>query len=608
MSTSGDQVIHDLLEQPFGPYLDEKVLSDKCKFTHTKPIVLEDLMLSYNDQPTGFDRTEFEDNFVPDSAKRLEPIANGARVLFRGVFTIGMLVYLSETGLHYLNRDLQERAVGSTLGGRRSLTKYTNLTIEDILGPRSKYKGVADTDQYRVKVLVQGFRNFRVDSMHVETYKLSRTFLFRYHTLWTMREIIKIQSEGVLPIKRTPEWFVTNYLAASAYPVHRLWRRINYLEDAETTDEGSDGERDKRRRPIGRPPDAQTRRKRLLRKVHSNEVRSIFASHVEWICRVLETNRDLRNKVNAHSWRKFLEEVPELRRRARNDATTNRRWGLRDEVDPIDACVPSDEDTEMVDVPRDSPPPVRKRKSRSDSQSTHAPASVQKRRRKSTPERKSPLKKSATPARLSRTATSSKPPSRPTFIPAPEQALESVQYDSDFSDASTPPASPSSSRAGSPTLMLSSLDSRLPLNPEIWSLVPDEVLRPPVLPPDLHWYCPLGGGTCPYSIDMYAPSEDELRILRTCGDVPLKDINDLRRKEFKSDEERVYLMFCELVSAHWDVHLAELDIKHVVDGPARGFAWIHPERHSPWPPKRWLLMRARRQSNPVHVKRESVEL
>jgi hypothetical protein len=49
-----DNVLRSLLERPFGPYLDETVLSDKCRFVPSKPLLLENFMLAHNDEPTGY--------------------------------------------------------------------------------------------------------------------------------------------------------------------------------------------------------------------------------------------------------------------------------------------------------------------------------------------------------------------------------------------------------------------------------------------------------------------------------------------------------------------------------------------------------------------------
>jgi hypothetical protein len=37
-------------------------------------------------------------------------------------------------------------------------------------------------------------------------------------------------------------------------------------------------------------------------------------------------------------------------------------------------------------------------------------------------------------------------------------------------------------------------------------------------------------------------------------------------RNWKSNDEQVYMVFCEMVNAHWEDHLKELDIKYVRQG------------------------------------------
>ena len=48
-----DKPLYNLLEQPFGPYLEEAILSDKCRFMASKRLLLKDFQLAYNDEPMG---------------------------------------------------------------------------------------------------------------------------------------------------------------------------------------------------------------------------------------------------------------------------------------------------------------------------------------------------------------------------------------------------------------------------------------------------------------------------------------------------------------------------------------------------------------------------
>jgi hypothetical protein len=48
-----DKPLHHLLENPFGPYLEDTVLSHRCKFMASKRLLLEDFKLAHNDEPMG---------------------------------------------------------------------------------------------------------------------------------------------------------------------------------------------------------------------------------------------------------------------------------------------------------------------------------------------------------------------------------------------------------------------------------------------------------------------------------------------------------------------------------------------------------------------------
>jgi hypothetical protein len=48
-----EKALHDLLEQPFGPYLEETILGDKCRYMGSKRLQLRDFQLAYNNEPTG---------------------------------------------------------------------------------------------------------------------------------------------------------------------------------------------------------------------------------------------------------------------------------------------------------------------------------------------------------------------------------------------------------------------------------------------------------------------------------------------------------------------------------------------------------------------------
>ena len=84
---------------------------------------------------------------------------------------------------------------------------------------------------------------------------------------------------------------------------------------------------------------------------------------------------------------------------------------------------------------------------------------------------------------------------------------------------------------------------------------------PPTLPVDMLWHCPIGGGTCSYVINLCSLSGDNLRLAHKC--VPKHSINHLLNKDWKHNDEQVIMVFYEIVHAHWEDHLRELDIKYV---------------------------------------------
>ncbi|KAH9044480.1 hypothetical protein EDB85DRAFT_1909713 [Lactarius pseudohatsudake] len=529
MSSEPDKVLQDLLKLPFGPYLGETILNDKSK----KRLLLENLMLSYNDRPTGFDRTEFEDPFVPLNATHLPPIESGSRVLFRGVVSIPALTHLSSNGIQYLNHDFKERVVGSVLNGIVRARKYSSFNLESVFGLKARQKKLPDAEQYQVRVLIQGFmrstasfmrcqslsrysyRTFEVVSMDVETYKLSRTFLFRHHTLRTMRDILKNYMSGVPTHKRTPQWFIEHYFRGFAYPPHRRWNRINSIEGAESSDESPNGMDEI---SSSRPANAKTYRPRHLRIVHKNE--------------------DLKGEVHGYGWESLRANVPRLRVSAMSDKETNRKWGLRDEQEEgghvCDTCP-------VVNVP--APPP----KPKSKSQPTTTTAKKRKRRTKSPPAPPSPKR------HHSIVASSSKGRDDSRF----DEHIDNI-YDSDFSQVST------SSNHSSSEKKTAALGS-FPLHGLLQRL-PSEMFTPPTLPANMLWHCPVGGGTCSYVINMCRPSVDNLGLVRMR--VPNDSIVHLLNNDWKYNDEQVMTIFYEIVNAHWEVHLRELDIRYVRGGDA----------------------------------------
>ncbi len=143
-----------------------------------------------------------------------------------------------------------------------------------------------------------------------------------------------------------------------------------------------------------------------------------------------------------------------------------------------------------------------------------------------------------------------------------EDQLNNI-YDSDFTQGSLSPTSyHASSWRSHPTAIQPPL---LP-DPSLYALIPHEMLIPPALPLDMLWHCPIGGGTCSYVINLCAPSDTNLKSIGTVGSQ--NEVTHLLGKQWKGNDERLHMIFYEMVNAHWETHLKELDIKYVCQGGA----------------------------------------
>jgi len=98
------------------------------------------------------------------------------------------------------------------------------------------------------------------------------------------------------------------------------------------------------------------------------------------------------------------------------------------------------------------------------------------------------------------------------------------------------------------------------------------MFNPPTIPADLLWHCPVGEGTCSYTINLYAPSNANLKSISTI--IPQDEVIYLLEKQWKSNNEQVCMIFYEMVNAHWEDHLKELDIKHVDQGSTVSYYFL----------------------------------
>jgi len=140
-------------------------------------------------------------------------------------------------------------------------------------------------------------------------------------------------------------------------------------------------------------------------------------------------------------------------------------------------------------------------------------------------------------------------------------------YDSDFSVASSPPASASSD------------DYSEPENPEISTHIPPEFWNPPRPPGlDFRWLCP--ASKCTYSIDMLNLSSENTKGLDAALNAFLRD------KEWKKiTDAKAMKGFYTMVSNHYNEHMARENITWKNYGQTNGkMVWANPRKHLPWPP------------------------
>lgn len=145
-------------------------------------------------------------------------------------------------------------------------------------------------------------------------------------------------------------------------------------------------------------------------------------------------------------------------------------------------------------------------------------------------------------------------PSSPSSYPSPLTPISELQS----------PENDSDSDSGSTGSLSSVTSQRAIIDPELYYLIPSEMLGTPTLPLDLIWHCPVGGGSCSYSINLLAPTNDNLSLIQ--GVVDQDDIVQFLSKDWKANDELIFHVFYEMVNRHWVDHLNGLDIRYVRRG------------------------------------------
>lgn len=148
-------------------------------------------------------------------------------------------------------------------------------------------------------------REYRVETMDVETYSQSENFFWRWRLIALMQKIVD-RYRFVPAKRRTPIWFVDKYLECFGCPLDDKQRRLLFdPDDSDVADEKG-----------------KTNIPRHLLKPHTSEILGIFASQVEW----LVSNHVVRRKklFDLTSWMEFAKEVQAKRKEAVRHGV---KWG-----------------------------------------------------------------------------------------------------------------------------------------------------------------------------------------------------------------------------------------------------------------------------------------
>ncbi|TBU48316.1 hypothetical protein BD309DRAFT_854147 [Dichomitus squalens] len=509
--------LSDLINEPFGPFLEEDALTTTVPNTTQRNIVaLECLLLEGNGRITGLDECE---QFQPEYNKELYEVQK-VPVRFHGVLEIQRLTWLTPEAIAGIEEDLRDR----DLAARATLNpeaRPSTLTLKQMYHPTPGFSG----GQLKIKVKIQGTRintavylnaddvprtlmlntmyairrtrRYAVNSMHINTYELSRRYLSRYQLHYTLRTLLALDAGSNTHAnnhtkleKRTPEWFIDLYFKHFAYLGAARQHRPLYIES----------DSDIERNTAGR---MKAGREHTLRHVSRAEVRSRIAEHAKWLIEEQKLNN--KNKwIDVDIWTAWLGRVGHLRREAKE---AGRVFGVWDGAD-----VSLEDDTDLEDLPR-RPNPAR---------------------RKSKPATKT-TRRAASPRTVD------------VYLPEPytDEAMMRT-YDPDFSPPSTTLGSPTSTPSRPST----------PVDPDLLARLPSQLWYPPNVNALLIWPCPWDG--CSYTINLLHPKEEDMDH----PDITEEDKQRFRSRTWKGPRDvRAREAFAYMVDKHHDYHFRELGIE-----------------------------------------------
>lgn len=535
------KIVEELLRLPFGPYRDEEVLSTECESKAGKILVLKSFQLAYNDEIIGLDESE-------------QPLGTGGvdtrQFRFRGILGIRSLVWLSQVGVKRVEAALNLRAnQRSMCAGERP---PNTITLEELFNRKNKFLGgPPEDDELELRLQIQGFRNFpalymtskllpdgllwhskdrnrtyEVATMDVYTFQLSENFFWRYRLLALMTKIV---GEGRTPLeKRTPEWFVSQYLERFAHPASDEHERLIYDSTDSDVDEG------------------KTHLPRHPRRIHRRDILGLFAAQSEWFV----TDNEVKRKriFPFKPWHAFRKEVRKARWQA---ARSNVIWGwpigrqnqpdLASEPDSEEGDDEDDEDDEDTRNMVERNPVIGKTNE-----------IVRRKIDKAKTRRTLPSARRDNEAGSSSSSSDELDPAR------------AHAYMSDFSRESSSTAPDSSDE---------SVDERLL---DFGELIPRQLSQVPELPgPDNRWWCPVP--ECGHMVDLQRLTRDDIKALSATT------VFYLMEKKWRSirEDERAKNCFFEMVSKHYEDHFTDLGLRFVQTKGRTGIESIRDKRRGP---------------------------
>jgi hypothetical protein len=354
-------------------------------------------------------------------------------------------------------------------------------------------------------------RRYEVATMDTYTFQQSENFFWRYRLLALMKKIVEEDPRRTPLDKRTPEWFVSQYLQRYAHPPSEVHERLIY--DSDDSDVSDDG---------------MTHLPRHPRRIHKSDIRWLFASQSEWLTTDDEVKR--RKLLPFGPWEQFRKAV----RRARWHARRNNvvwGWPIGLEHDPELESVPGKEESEE-----------------DDDEETRIVVGRNPVIGKTNEIVRRKINKAKTRQNL--------PPTR-RIVYSPSSSSSSDETDlitahayvSDFSEESSAAASDSSGEEADAHLR------------EFRALIPPQLFLVPDLPgPDNRWWCRVP--ECDYLIDMQDLKGEN--VLGLSGD----SVFYLMEKKWRSirEDKKVQSCFFEMASIHYKSHLERLGLKLVQTG------------------------------------------